>query len=141
FGIYTLPNQGYVYCKARTFFTYIPLSASSCVRIRSFSQVKVSQRTICSFICSSVSQFCNTFNDYSLLIFYSLLPPICMFLFGWMTIQHVHNRPINRALNIKDRQLTIMLIFQVLLFQILLLPISIHELPNYSYNINGPSIV
>ncbi|CAF1199470.1 unnamed protein product [Adineta steineri] len=166
FDIYTAPNQGFIYCKARTFLTYMPLSASSwfivaacvdryassstSVRIRSFSQVKVSQRTICGvfiilcFIwvqmfvcfngnsegttCSPVSQFCNTFNTYSLLIFYGLLPPMCMFLFGWMTIQHVRHRPINRAINIKDRQLTVMLIVQVLLFQILSLPISIQRI-------------
>ncbi|UJR13116.1 hypothetical protein I4U23_000140 [Adineta vaga] len=175
FGIYAIPGQGYIYCKIRTFFTYMPLSASSwfivaacvdryassstSVRIRSFSQFKVSQRTVGGIfialcliwiqmffcfngnsdgsICSPISQFCNTFNNYSLLVFYSLLPPLCMFFFGWMTIRNIRHRPMNRTVNVKDRQLTLMLIVQVFLFQILSLPISIQRI--YAHMAMGES--
>ncbi|UJR13193.1 hypothetical protein I4U23_000215 [Adineta vaga] len=169
FSIYPIPSQGYIYCKFRTFFTYMPLSASSwfivaacvdryassstSVRIRSFSQFKVSQRTVGGIfialcliwiqmffcfngnpegtVCAPVSQFCNTYNNYSLLVFYSLLPPLSMLLFGWMTIRNIRHRPMNRTVNVKDRQLTLMLIVQVFLFQILSLPIAIQRI--YSY--------
>ncbi|CAF1114580.1 unnamed protein product [Adineta ricciae] len=128
-------------------------SSSASVHIRSFSQLDVFQRIVCSiwimlsliwmemFIyfygnlngtaCALVSQFCNTYNNFSLLVFYSLLPPICMLLFGGMTIRNVRHRPINRAANTKDRQLALMLIVQVVIFQILSLPISIQRI--YSY--------
>ncbi|CAF1385345.1 unnamed protein product [Adineta steineri] len=45
-----------------------------------------------------------------------------------MTTQHIRHRPINRGASLKDRQLTIMLIVQFLLFQISSLPISIQRI-------------
>ncbi|CAF1318874.1 unnamed protein product [Adineta ricciae] len=169
FGIYVQPGYGDIYCRFRVFLTYMPLSASSwfivaacvdryasssaSVRIRSFSQLKVSLRIVCGTwvmlcliwmemficfngnlngtVCAPVSPFCNTYNSFSLLVFFSLLPPICMLLFGGMTIRNVRHRPINRAANTKDRQLALMLIVQVVIFQILSLPISIQRI--YSY--------
>ncbi|CAF2660885.1 unnamed protein product [Rotaria sp. Silwood2] len=166
FGIYSTSSQSPIYCKTRTFFTYMPLSAStwfivaacadryasssSSVRIRSFSQIKVSQRIICGILflvcfiwtqmfvcfngnsegvnCYPTTPFCNTFNNFNLLISYSLLPPVCMFILGWMTIRHVRHRPIHHPSNLKDRQLTIMLIVQVLGVAFLSLPISIQKI-------------
>ncbi|CAF1680170.1 unnamed protein product [Adineta ricciae] len=128
-------------------------SSSASARMRSFSRPKVSQRIVCGIwvmlsliwmemficfygnldgtVCALVSQFCNTYNSFSLLVFYSVLPPICMLLFGGMTIRNVQHRPINRVVNAKDRQLTLMFIVQVSIFQILSLPISIQRI--YSY--------
>ncbi|CAF5096931.1 unnamed protein product [Rotaria sp. Silwood1] len=166
FGIYLTPSQSDVYCKTRTFFTYMPLSvsawfvvaacadrfasSSSSVRIRSFSQTKVSQRVICSILfilcliwaemficfngnangttCYPATPFCNTFNNFNLLIFYSLLPSIFMFTLGWITIRNVRHRPFYRRSTLKDRQLTIMLIVQVFCVAFLSLPVSIQKL-------------
>ncbi|CAF3362898.1 unnamed protein product, partial [Rotaria sp. Silwood2] len=166
FGTNTTSSQGSIYCRFRTFFTFMPLTAStwfivaacadryasssSSVRIRSFSQVKFSQRIIyaiifissaiwgqmfvCfngspeSFNCYPSTKFCNIFNDSILLIFYSLLPPLLMFILGWLTIQHIRHRPINRLSNSKERQLNIMLITQVICVAILSLPTSIEKI-------------
>lgn len=166
FNVYSTPSQAPIYCKVRTFFTYMPLSASAwfivaasadrfatsspSARIRSLSNVKISQRVICSItfitcliwaemficfnanangtVCAPVTSFCNTFNNFNLLISYSLLPPIFMCVLGWMTVRHVRHRPIHRQSNIKDRQLTIMLIVQVFCIAFLSLPLSIQKL-------------
>lgn len=125
-------------------------SSSINVYIRSFSQVKVAQRVtflMSIFICFVWSQmficfdgniigvncnpstsFCNTLNDCILLIFYSILPPILMFLFGFLTIRNVNQRKFPRSTNKKERQLTMMLIVQVVCFTILSLPISIQKI-------------
>ncbi|CAF2142228.1 unnamed protein product [Rotaria magnacalcarata] len=166
FNIYTTPSQSAVYCKTRTFFTYMPLSAStwfvvaacadrfasssSSVRMRSFSQTKVSRRVICGIVvivclvwaemfvcfngnpsgttCAPATPFCNTFNNFNLLISYSLLPPIFMFILGWMTIRHVRHRQIHRQSSSKNRQLTILLIVQVLCVTFLSLPFSVQRI-------------
>ncbi|CAF4393139.1 unnamed protein product [Adineta steineri] len=79
--------------------------------------------------CSTVSRFCGVWNDYNLLITFSLLPPVLMFIFGWLTIRNVrttgHLRP---QTSVKDRQLTAMLLIQVISTAILTLPISIQKL-------------
>ncbi|CAF3339606.1 unnamed protein product [Rotaria socialis] len=166
FDIYATSSQSSVYCKTRTFFTYMPLSASawfivaacadrfasssSSARMRSFSQTKVSQRVICGIVviacliwaemfvcfngnangttCAPATPFCNTFNNFNLLISYSLLPPIFMFIFGWMTILHVRHRPIHRQSSLRGRQLTILLIVQVVCVTFLSLPFSIQKI-------------
>ena len=125
-------------------------SSSFHVHIRSFSQVKVAQRVtmfislIVSLIwsqmflcfqgnttgvnCNPSTSFCHTFNDFVLLLFYSILPPFSMFLFGLLTIRNLHQRRIHRMINKKERQLTMMLITQVVCVTILSLPISIQKI-------------
>ena len=126
--------------------------ASSCsdARIRSLSQVKVAHRVsivmsmlialvwsqmfICfqgdlmGVNCNPSTRFCHTINDVILLLFYSVLPPVLMFLFGFLTIRNVQNRSISRTANKKERQLTVMLVAQVLWVTILSLPISIQKI-------------
>lgn len=125
-------------------------SSSSHVHIRSFSQVKIAQRVtimislMASLLwsqmflcfqgnttgvnCNPSTSFCHTFNDLILLLFYSILPPVCMFLFGILTIRNLHQRKIHRMINKKERQLTMMLIAQVVCVTILSLPISIQKI-------------
>lgn len=166
YGVYSISTQSPLYCKIRTFFTYISLSASAwfivaaCAdrfassspnaRIRSFSQVKISRRIIVAiliilcfiwaqmlvcfdasvdgFNCFPATKFCTTWNNFNLLIFYSLLPSAFMLILGWMTIRHVRRRPIQRSSNSKDRQLTIMLTVQVFCVATLSLPISVQKI-------------
>ena len=154
------------YCKIRSFFTMLGLSASSwfivaaCAdryasssmnaRIRAFSQVRVAQRAtlfmtiaiglvwsqmfVCfqgdttGVNCNPSTSLCNALNDYILLLFYSVLPPMCMFFFGLLTIRNVHRRRLHRTTNKKERQLTMMLIAQVVCVTILSLPISIQKI-------------
>ncbi|CAF1468139.1 unnamed protein product [Adineta steineri] len=167
FNIQPPESQLDLYCKIKTFLTYIGLASSAwfivgacadryassaaTVHIRSFSQVKVARRVVliistlvfldyfqmnfCFYgaiqaaNCSTVSRFCSVWNDYNLLITFSLLPPILMFIFGWLTIRNVrttgHLRP---QTSVKDRQLTTMLLIQVISTAILTLPISIQKL-------------
>ena len=161
------PTQMALYCKTKTFLTYIGLAAStwfivgacadryasssSTVRIRSFSEVKVARRVVClisilvicvyfqmnfcfdgnvqSANCYPSSPLCNTFNDFSLLVTYSLFPPILMFIFGLMTIRNIRNGlQARRQTNAKDRQLTMMLIIQVVCIALLSMPISIQKI-------------
>lgn len=126
-------------------------SSSANVRIRSFSQIKVAQRVVGAIIiivclmwaqmfvcfntnfqgvnCNPASQVCSSISDFTLVIFYSLLPPILMFIFGWITIRHVNNAPIHRTVATRrDRQLTILLVSQVLCVTILSLPVGIQKL-------------
>ncbi|CAF4119559.1 unnamed protein product [Rotaria sp. Silwood2] len=133
FGTNTTSSQGSIYCRFRTFFTFMPLTAStwfivaacadryasssSSVRIRSFSQVKFSQRIIYAIIFISSAIWGQI-----------LLPPLLMFILGWLTIQHIRHRPINRLSNSKERQLNIMLITQVICVAILSLPTSIEKI-------------
>ncbi|CAF4020446.1 unnamed protein product, partial [Rotaria magnacalcarata] len=78
--------------------------------------------------CAPATPFCNTFNNFNLLISYSLLPPIFMFILGWMTIRHVRHRQIHRQSSSKNRQLTILLIVQVLCVTFLSLPFSVQRI-------------
>ena len=125
-------------------------SSSFHVHMRSFSQVRVAQRVtlVISLLvsllwsqmflcfqgnttgvnCNPSTSFCHTFNDVVLLLFYSLLPPFCMFLFGLLTIRNLHQRRIHRLVNKKERQLTMMLVTQVVCVTILSLPISIQKI-------------
>jgi hypothetical protein len=160
-------SQMALYCKTKTFLTYIGLAAStwfivgacadrfasSCatVRFRSFSQVKIARRVV--FIiaiivilvyfqmnfcfdgsvqsanCVPSSPLCNSFNDFNLLITYSLFPPILMLILGLMTIRNVSGgRHVRAETNVKDRQLTLMLILQVICISILSMPISIQKI-------------
>lgn len=160
-------SQMALYCKTKTFLTYIGLAAStwfivgacadryassaSTVRIRSFSQVKVARRVVVLISilvilvyfqmnfcfdgsvqaanCYPSSPICNTFNDFNLLVTYSLFPPILMFILGYMTIRNVRStQHLRRETNAKDRQLTIMLIIQVICIATLSLPISIQKI-------------
>lgn len=162
FGI--LPPAAYLalFCKIRTFVTYIGLagstwflvgasadrfaSSSSSVRVRSFSRVPVARRMLV-FISSLVvgvyfqmlfcfdgslqaancypsSPFCRSFNDFNLLVTFSLLPPIGMLILGWLTIGHVRATHEHR----KDRQLTRMLFIQVICVTIFSLPISVQKI-------------
>jgi len=127
-------------------------SSSLSARVRSFSQVKIAHRVIgvttiitcivwsqlpiclnTNFVginCSSSIPLCNSFNNFSLLIFYSLLPPISMFILGLMTIRHVNNERIRQIITRRDRQLTVLLIVQVLCFIILSLPLAIQRIYN-----------
>jgi hypothetical protein len=156
-----------LYCRAKTFLTYIGLAAStwfivgacadryassaSSARIRSFSQVKIAQRVvglISIFViavyfqmnfcfdgsiqagnCYPSTPLCNSFNDFNLLVTYSLFPPILMLILGLMTIRNVRKgQQIRREVNAKDRQLTVMLIIQVICISILSMPISIQKI-------------
>ncbi|CAF0880350.1 unnamed protein product [Adineta steineri] len=167
FNIQPPASQMGLYCKIKTFLTYIGLASSAwfivgacadryassaaTVHVRSFSQVKVARRvvliisilvilvyfqmnfcfdgTIQAANCYPASGFCNGWNDYNLLITFSLFPPVLMFIFGWLTIRNVrttgHLRP---QTSVKDRQLTAMLLIQVISTAILTLPISIQKL-------------
>jgi hypothetical protein len=156
-----------LYCKTKTFLTYMGLagstwfivgacadrfaSSSTSARLRSFSQVKVARRVILiisivdilvyfqmnfcfdgnvqSANCYPSSPLCNSFNDYNLLITYSLCPPILMLVLGLMTIRNVRaGRHVRTETNPKDRQLTIMLIIQVICILTLTMPISVQKL-------------
>jgi hypothetical protein len=167
FNINPPASQMALYCKTKTFLTYIGLagsawfivgacadryaSSSLAVRIRSFSQVKVARRvviiisiivilvyfqmnfcfdgTIQAANCYPSTPFCNTWNDYNLLVTFSLFPPILMLILGWMTIQNVRNgRHLRRETSAKDRQLTAMLLIQVTCITILSMPISIQKI-------------
>jgi hypothetical protein len=160
-------SQMGLYCKSKTFLTYIGLasstwfivgacadryaSSSSSARIRSFSQVKVAQRVVCLisiFViliyfqmnfcfdgsiqagnCYPSTPLCNSFNDFNLLVTYSLFPPVLMLILGLMTIRNVQKgQQIRREVNVKDRQLTIMLIIQVICISTLSMPISIQKI-------------
>jgi len=167
FAIDPPPSQMALYCKTKTFLTYIGLagstwfivgacadryaSSSSTVRMRSFSQVKIARRTVVvisilvigvyfqmnfcfdgniqSANCYPSSPLCNTFNNFNLLVTYSLFPPLLMLLFGWLTIRNVRGgEHLRRATNAKDRQLTMMLLIQVLCISILSMPISVQKI-------------
>jgi hypothetical protein len=167
FSINPPPSQTALYCKSKTFLTYIGLAAStwfivgacadryasssSSARVRSFSQVKIARRIIClisiviiliyfqmnfcfngniqSANCYPSSTFCNKFNDFNLLITYSLFPPILMLILGYMTIRNVSSgQQLRRETNGKDRQLTMMLIIQVICIALLSMPISIQKI-------------
>jgi len=167
FNINPPPSQMAVYCKSKTFLTYIGLAASTwfivgacadryassatSVRIRSFSQVKVARKVV--FLisilvilvyfeinfcfdgsvqagnCYPSTPLCNTFNNFNLLVTYSLCPPILMLILGYMTIRNVRSgQHLRRETNAKDRQLTMMLIIQVICISILSMPISIQKI-------------
>ena len=167
FNINPPSSQMALYCKIKTFLTYMGLAAStwfivgacadrfasSCatVRVRSFSQVKIARRivliisiivilvyfqmnfcfdgTVQSANCVPSSPLCNSFNDFNLLVTYSLLPPMLMLILGLMTIRNVRGRQHVRAeTNVKDRQLTLMLILQVICISILSMPISVQKI-------------
>jgi hypothetical protein len=167
FNINPPPSQMALYCKTKTFLTYIGLAASTwfiigacadryassaiTVRIRSFSQVKVARKVVVVISilvilvyfqmnfcfdgdiqaanCYASTPFCNTFNDFNLLITYSLFPPILMLIFGYMTIRNARTgQHLRRERNVKDRQLTMMLIIQVICISILSMPISIEKI-------------
>ena len=167
FDINPVPSQMALYCKTKTFLTYLGLAsstwfivgacadryASSCstVRMRSFSKVKIARRVVIllSFIviliyfqmifcfngnvqgpnCYPSTSFCNTYNDFNLLLTYSLFPPILMLILGWMTIRNVRTgQHIRKEANVKDRQLTTMLVIQVVCVTILSMPISIQKI-------------
>ena len=86
-------------------------SSASTARIRSFSQVKIARRVVClvSIVmiiiyfqmnfcfdgsvqagnCFISTPLCNSFNDFNLLVTYSLIPPILMLILGLMTIRNV----------------------------------------------------
>jgi len=167
FNINPVASQLPLYCKTRTFLTYIGLSASAwfivgacadryassslAVRMRSFSQVKVARRviviisiililayleinfcfdgTIVGTICSPISSFCATWNNFNLLVSFSLFPSILMLILGWMTIRNVRaGRHLRRETSAKDRQLTKMLLIQVTCIIILSIPISIQKI-------------
>ncbi len=126
-------------------------SSASAVRIRSFSQVKIARRVIVIIsiivfldyfemnfcfngtsqgtICSPISSFCSTWNNFNLLVTFSLFPPILMLILGWMTIRNVRaGRHLRRETSAKDRQLTAMLLIQVTCIIILSMPISIQKI-------------
>ncbi|UJR34983.1 hypothetical protein I4U23_027762 [Adineta vaga] len=167
FSIDPPPSQMALYCKSKTFLTYIGLagsawfivgacadryaSSAATVRIRSFSQVKVARRVVVliailvilvyfqmnfcfdgniqSANCYPASSFCNYWNDFNLLITFSLFPPILMLILGWMTIRNVRlGQHLRRETNFKDRQLTAMLFIQVICIVILSCPISIQKI-------------
>ncbi|CAF2084977.1 unnamed protein product, partial [Rotaria magnacalcarata] len=145
FDVYSQSSQSSYYCRTRTFFTYTPLSvstslvgaacadrytsSSSNVRLRSFSQIKMSRKIVCGIFliqcfiwgqqfvrfsqqldginCFPATPFCVSFNNFSLLMFYSILPIIFVFALGWMTIRHVCHQHTRCPSNLKDRQLTI----------------------------------
>ncbi|CAF0991039.1 unnamed protein product [Didymodactylos carnosus] len=165
-----------IYCKFRTYFTYVALSMSSwfivlacCdrfasssqnVRIRSLSRVKIAKRAICttviivsivygemfycfeasllSFNCYPKANACILYNDFNLLITYSLLPPILMLSAGILTIKNVRLirriSPASKAtsthtgIKTKDRQLMVMLSVQVTCIALLSLPISVQKI-------------
>jgi hypothetical protein len=156
-----------LYCKTKTFLTYIGLASSTwfmvgacadryassaiTVRMRSFSQVKVARKvvfiisilvilvyfqmnfcfdgTLLAANCYASTPFCRIFNDFNLLITYSLCPPILMFILGYMTIRNARlGQHLRRERNVKDRQLTAMLIIQVICISILSMPISIQKI-------------
>ncbi|CAF1371525.1 unnamed protein product [Adineta ricciae] len=160
-------TQMALYCKTKTFLTYIGLagsawfivgacadryaSSASTVRIRSFSQVKNARRAVVliailviliyfqmnfcfdgnvqSANCYPATPFCNTWNDFNLLVTFSLFPPILMLILGWMTIRNVRvGQHLRRESNFKDRQLTAMLFIQVICTGILTLPISVQKI-------------
>jgi hypothetical protein len=160
-------TQMALYCKTKTFLTYVGLAGStwfivgacadrfassgSTARLRSFSQVKIARRVVLiisivdilvyfqmnfcfdgnvqSANCYPSSPLCTSFNDFNLLVTYSLCPPILMLVLGSMTIRNVRaGRHVRTETNPKDRQLTIMLIIQVICFLILSMPISIQKL-------------
>ncbi|CAF1092619.1 unnamed protein product [Didymodactylos carnosus] len=163
-----------IYCKFRTYFTYVALSMSSwftvlacCdrfasssqnVRIRSLSRVKIAKRAVCitviivsiiygemfycfetsvlSFNCLPKANACMLFNDFNLLITYSLLPPILMLSVGILTIKNIRlirrisptSKATSTRIKIKDRQLMVMLSVQVTCIALLSLPISVQKI-------------
>ena len=168
FGI--LPPASYLplFCKIRTFVTYIGLSgstwflvgasadrfasSSSSATVRSFSRVKIARRMlllISSMViavyfqmlfcfdgslqaanCFPSSSFCSKFNNFNLLLTFSLCPPLSMLILGWLTIRHVRSSEVLRQQTQqgKDRQLTRMLLIQVICVTIFCLPISVQKL-------------
>ncbi|CAF1018690.1 unnamed protein product [Adineta steineri] len=148
FNIQPPASQLDLYCKIKTFLTYIGLASSAwfivgaCADRYASSAATVLlvfldyfQMNFCFYgaiqaaNCSTVSRFCGVWNDYNLLITFSLLPPALMFIFGWLTIRNVRTTGhLRRETNVKDRQLTTMLLIQVISTAILTLPISIQKL-------------
>ena len=69
------------------------------------------------------------YNDFNLLVTFSLFPPIGMLVLGLLTIRNVRaSRRLRKDTNVKDRQLTSMLLIQVLCLVILSLPVSVQKI-------------
>ncbi len=138
-------------------------SSSLNVRIRSFSRIQIARRMVIyttliacilysqAFYCyaSIPNQFpmncycpdiiCRMFNDIIFLILFSIIPPILMLTFGWMTIQNVkrirqqvnpnasQNHRYNHLMKRKDYQMITMLLIQVIIFFVCVTPAGISK--------------
>jgi hypothetical protein len=79
------------------------------------------------------------FNDIIFLILFSIIPPILMLTFGWMTIQNVkrirqqvnpnasQNHRYNHLMKRKDYQMITMLLIQVIIFFVCVTPAGISK--------------
>ncbi|CAF1577211.1 unnamed protein product [Adineta ricciae] len=92
--------------------------------------------------CYCPNQVCRTYNDVLFLILFSMIPPMFMLSFGYMTIKNVQKirqqvRPLSaslqasrqrhRLLKKKDHQMIMMLLVQVFFFVILVTPSGISK--------------
>ncbi len=138
-------------------------SSSSNVHIRLFSRIHIAERMVMytilialvlysqAFYCYSTisNQFpvncycpniiCRMYNDLLFLILFSILPPIFMLGFGWITIQNakkvrlqvnpntITNNLYQNSMKKKDRQMITMLFIQVILFFICVTPSGISK--------------
>jgi hypothetical protein len=138
-------------------------SSNSNVHIRLFSQIHIAQRMVlytiligCLLYCQAFYCYasipnqiptncycpniiCRMFNDLLFLILFSIIPPILMLSFGWITIQNVKrihrlvnprittNNGCQHSLKRKDRQMITMLFIQVILFSICVIPAGISK--------------
>ena len=89
--------------------------------------------------CFTVSQLCELYNSFALFLTYSLLPCLIMLIFGLLTIRNIRHSqqrvvptntilPNNRHKRKTLKQMTIMLLVQVICSVILSLPISIQNI-------------
>lgn len=134
-------------------------SSNSNVHTRLFSRIHIAQRMVIytiiftcilygqAFYCysSMINQFpvncycpniiCRVYNDILFLVFFSILPPIFMLIFGWITIKNAKKfrQQINRnnhrqnLMRRKDRQMITMLFIQVIFFFICVTPSGISK--------------
>jgi hypothetical protein len=90
--------------------------------------------------CFTISRACELYNSFALFFTYSFLPCLLMLIFGLLTIQNIrHTRqrivPLNLILNNRNKkktikQMTIMLLVQVVCSILLSLPISLQNIYN-----------
>ena len=89
--------------------------------------------------CFCPTLICRMYNDFIFLILYSIIPPIFMLIFSWLTVKNVEktrrqinistttNQFQNNLMKKRDRQMITMLVIQVLSFSLCVLPSGISK--------------
>ncbi|CAF1229143.1 unnamed protein product [Adineta ricciae] len=138
-------------------------SSNTNVHIRAFSRISVAHRMIFStvlffcllycqaFYCYTIvttryplncfcpNTVCQMFNDILFLILFSIIPPILMITFGWLTVKNAqkirqHANPVTvqsrhryHLMRKRDRQMITMLLIQIIIFFICVTPSGISK--------------